>query len=302
MAESVGSGEVGFAAAHLGDFLDEVDQAVVAGEHEGVDHDAGALAFVDFFERLADDERIEAEGVFVDAAVFERQRGRLAVGDHDDLAHVFFLAKQDALRHAQSFAGVGVIRADLHASKFADGNFFRAVVKKHEIQRVAGILRSNQVRQRHRDALRGREAVLAVENHAVAAIEQHDRGARAVVLALMHHQILVADFDRNFRAVAPHRVEQRFADVEIQGVAEFVRARSAAGLDAGREIASVVAPKAASAERAERSCKRLEAEKVDGLVGDFEARFGFALLRLADLARALVCGGGVICGGCCGLM
>src|SRR6266850_7162208 len=59
LAEGVGRGEVGFAAAHLGDFLDELDERIVAGEHEGVNHDAGALAFVDFFESLADDEGIE---------------------------------------------------------------------------------------------------------------------------------------------------------------------------------------------------------------------------------------------------
>ena len=85
----------------------------------------GALALVYFFERLADHERIETEGVFVDASVFQRERRGLAVGDHDDLAHVFFLAQQDALRHAQTFARVGVIRADLHAGQFAERNFFR---------------------------------------------------------------------------------------------------------------------------------------------------------------------------------
>ena len=70
LAESVGSGEVGFAAAHFGDFLHEVDERIIAGEHEGVDHDAGALALVDLFESLADDERIQSEGIFVDTAVF----------------------------------------------------------------------------------------------------------------------------------------------------------------------------------------------------------------------------------------
>ena len=107
LAEGVGSGEVGFPAAHFGDFLDEVDEGIVAGEHESVDHDAGALAFVYFFESLADDEGIEAECVFVDAAVFEGEGGGFAVGDHDDLAHVFFLAEEDALGEAQAFAGVG---------------------------------------------------------------------------------------------------------------------------------------------------------------------------------------------------
>src|SRR5713101_6142513 len=47
LAEGIGRGEVGFAAAHFGDFLNEVHEGIVAGEHEGVDHDAGALALVD---------------------------------------------------------------------------------------------------------------------------------------------------------------------------------------------------------------------------------------------------------------
>lgn len=71
LAEVVGSGEVGFAFAHLRNFLDEIDEGIVAGEHEGVNHDARALTFVHFFERFADDEGVEAERVFVDAAVSE---------------------------------------------------------------------------------------------------------------------------------------------------------------------------------------------------------------------------------------
>src|SRR6267142_2825924 len=63
-----------------------VHEGVVAGKHEGVDHDAGALAFVYFLEGLADDERVEAESVFVNAAVFEGESGGLSVGDHGDLA------------------------------------------------------------------------------------------------------------------------------------------------------------------------------------------------------------------------
>ncbi len=129
LAEGIGRGEVGFAAAHFGDFLDEVHQRIVAGEHEGVDHDACAFTFVHFFQGLADDEGVEAEGVFVDAAVFERESGRLSVRDHNNLAHIFLLAEQNALGHAQPFAGVGVIRTDLHTGEFPDGHFFGGVVE-----------------------------------------------------------------------------------------------------------------------------------------------------------------------------
>ena len=70
LAKCIGRGEVGFAAAHFGDFLHEVHQAVISGQHERIDQDAGAFALVYFLECLADYERIEAEGIFVNAAVF----------------------------------------------------------------------------------------------------------------------------------------------------------------------------------------------------------------------------------------
>jgi hypothetical protein len=69
----------------------------------------------DFLERLRDDQRIEPEGILVNAAVFQSERRRLAVGNHHDLAHVFFLARQNALGQAQAFARVRVVGADLHA-------------------------------------------------------------------------------------------------------------------------------------------------------------------------------------------
>jgi len=68
LAEGVGGGEAGFAAAHFGDLLDEVDQTVVGGEYEGIDEDALAFAAADFFEGAGNDEGVEAEGLAVDAA------------------------------------------------------------------------------------------------------------------------------------------------------------------------------------------------------------------------------------------
>ncbi len=71
LAESVGSCEVGLAPAHLRDFLNELHQAVIARQHERVNHDSRALALVDFLERLADNEGVQAERVFVDSSVLE---------------------------------------------------------------------------------------------------------------------------------------------------------------------------------------------------------------------------------------
>ena len=117
----------------------------------------------------------------------------------------FFLAIQDALRHAQAFARVRVVRADLHAGQFAERNFLGAVVEEHAVQGIAGILRADQVRERERHALRRREAILAVENHAVAAIEHQHRGAGALILALVDHQVGVVHVRcGTLRAFAAH--------------------------------------------------------------------------------------------------
>src|SRR6266853_6522672 len=248
LAEGVGSGEVGFAAAHFGDFLDEVDQGIVAGQHESVDHDAGALAFVHFFERLADDEGVEAESVFVDAAVFEGEGRGFSVGDHDDLAHVFFLAEENALGHAEAFSGVSVKGANLYASEFAEGNFFGRVVKEDEAERVPWILRADEMRERHGDALGGSETVFAVEDHAVAAIEKDHRGAGALVLALMDHEVGVGHLDGNLGAFAADGIEKCGADIHVESVAEFVSARDSPGFDAGGKVAGIVAAEATAAE------------------------------------------------------
>ena len=123
-------GEVGFAAAHCAYGLHELHEGEVAGEHEGVDHDVGALAAGYFFEGLGDDERVEAEGVLVDAAVGEGEGRGLAVGDHDDLLHVFVLTGEDALGHAEAFAGVGVVGADFDSGELRDGDLFGGVVEE----------------------------------------------------------------------------------------------------------------------------------------------------------------------------
>src|SRR5262245_15309708 len=103
LSERVRRREIGLAPAHLADLLDEGDEVAVAGEHEGVDHDALALAVRDLFQGERHDPRVEAEGVAVDAPVVLGQRGRLAVRDHDDLLHVLALGRLDALGHAQPF-------------------------------------------------------------------------------------------------------------------------------------------------------------------------------------------------------
>ncbi len=100
----------------------------------------------------------------------------------------------------------------------------------------------------------------------------------------MNHEIGIRHVYRNFRALAADSVEQCLADVKIQRVAEFVGTGDAAGFDAGREVARVMASEAAAAERAEKILKSFEAEKINGLVRDLEARFSLALVGLPKLA------------------
>ena len=72
------------------------------------------------------------------------------------------------------------------------------------------------------------------------------------------------------RRAAPDGVEDGRGGVEIHRVAELVALRRAAGFDAGRQVARVVTAGAAVADRAEQIAQRLEAEKVERLVGDLE--------------------------------
>jgi hypothetical protein len=105
-----------------------------------------------------------------------------------------------------------------------------------------------------------------------------------LVFALVDHKVGVGHLDGDLRPFAAHGVEERFADVHIQRVAEFVASRDAAGFDAGGEVARVVAAEAAAAKRTEQILQGFESQKIDGFVGNFEARFALAILRLADLA------------------
>src|SRR6185312_9679810 len=56
LTESHRVGEIGLSTADGGDALHELDEGPVAGEHEGVDHDAAAAAVGHFAERLRRDE------------------------------------------------------------------------------------------------------------------------------------------------------------------------------------------------------------------------------------------------------
>ena len=94
------------------------------------------------------------------------------------------------------------------------------------------------MREREGHAFGGREAVLAVEDHAVTAVEHDDGGAGALVLALGDHQIRIVDVNGDPLARAGPGIrgrgepalgmqalngaENRAARVDVQRVAELV--------------------------------------------------------------------------------
>ena len=139
------------------------------------------------------------------------------------------------------------------------------------------------MRKSEGDAFCGSETVFAIENHTVAAVEEKYGGAGGLVFALVDHEVAVLHVERNSCAFTANGVGEGLADVEIHGVAEFVGAGSAAGLDACREVAGAVTAETAAPQRAEKIFQSLESKKIDGLVGDFEAGFGI-VLRLTQLA------------------
>src|SRR5205814_1157438 len=69
---------------------------------------------------------------------------------------------------------------------------------------------------------------------------------------------------------AQQRVLQRFVDVDVEHVAEFVWLAVPIGLDARGEIRRVMAAEARLAERPEEIAQRLVAEEVDALLGQVE--------------------------------
>ena len=156
------------------------------------------------------------------------------------------------------------------------------------------------MRERHGHLLGRREAVFAVQNHGVRAIQHHHRGAGALILALVHVQIVVLQVERQADAFARDRRAERRGGIQVQRVAELVRLRSAAGFDAGGPMARVVAAKARFAQRAEQIAQRLEAQKVQALVGHFEARLTFGHAGLAARPICVIwilrvrCGGDVV--------
>src|SRR6185436_8868675 len=120
--------EVGFAVRHRAHLFHELNEVVVAGQHERVDHYTGFSTSLDFFERRLHNKRVATHRILVKttsrnripaglsllpccSARRDRQgrrsyalneaSGRLAVSEHYDLLHLFALRLQNPARQAQ---------------------------------------------------------------------------------------------------------------------------------------------------------------------------------------------------------
>ena len=130
----------------------------------------------------------------------------------------------------------------------------------------------------------------------MAAVEHDHGGARALVVALRHHQVGVVDVDPGAAAcrlppravdVQPlHGVEDGAARVDVERVAELVGLGRGNRLDAGAQVPRVVQPRAAAAHRAEQIAQRAVAQEVQRLVGDLELHAAGVLADAAAGARA----------------
>ena len=100
------------------------------------------------------------------------------------------------------------------------------------------------MRQRHRNFLGRCESVFAVEDHRVRAVEHDDRGAGALVFALVDVQVVVFEIQRQSDAFAGNRRLERSGGVEVERVAEFISLRGPVRFDACCPVACVVTAEA----------------------------------------------------------
>ncbi len=127
----------------------------------------------------------------------EKTRRRFAVRHHYDLFHVFALSLQDASREPQAFRGVRMIWPDLSGGELRQRQLFGAVVEQNDLERIARVLGPDQMAEREGDLLGRRETIFAVQNHRVRTVKHHYRGARRLIIALVHVQVAIFEIQRN---------------------------------------------------------------------------------------------------------
>ena len=198
--------------------MHELNQRKILSQHERINHDAGTFTPAHFFKRLRNHNRIQPKRILVDPSIIKRQRRRLAIRNHDNLLHILPRTLQDLLRHTQALACIRIVWPNLHPRKLRDRNLLGRIMKQHQRQRIPGILRPNQVPQRHRHPLGRREPVFPIQNHGMRAVQQHHRRTRTLIVGLLHMQIAILQVQssRSIRSALPrkHRTQRR-SDIQV---------------------------------------------------------------------------------------
>src|SRR6185369_1289426 len=98
-------GEISFAIRHGAHLLHKIDEIIIAGQHERIDHDSGFATGLNFLESFRHHQRIAAHRVLIkttgraligffnstaERSLYETGR-RLAVSHHHNLLHLFAL-------------------------------------------------------------------------------------------------------------------------------------------------------------------------------------------------------------------
>ena len=149
-------------------------------------------------------------------------RGRLAVGDHDDLAGAALVAGEKALGEHE---GVVHVRAQdrlvpAHVRQFLRLQFASVGGEADDVEAVPGELRVDQVVEREGDLLRSLEA--AAQRHRPGEV-QHDHGRRlGQRLGAVDLEVLLLELDGDARPAAEDAVHERLAEVEVEGIAKLV--------------------------------------------------------------------------------
>src|SRR6185295_18183911 len=86
----------------------------------------------------------------------------------------------------------------------------------------------------------------------------------------MNHQVRVFEIDRDAQSFALNRRTQSRVHIKIHCVTELIAPGRLASFDARRKMIGIVAAQRGFAKGTDQIAKRLESQKVQALVGEFE--------------------------------
>src|SRR5579875_81967 len=148
-------------------------------------------------------------------------------------------------------------------------------MEQHAAQGIARILRADQMRERERYFLGWCKAILAIEDHAVAAIEHKHSCARAKILGLMHVEVGILLVEGKPQALALQCGKERGAHIQVEQVTKLIGFGTTACIDAGSKIACVMSPEARLSELAQQVFEGFIAEEINRFICHLKAGFCF---------------------------